>query len=443
MKKSMLIAWREWRERIGSRSFILFSILGPLVVLGLIYLLFAFGGESSQKWNVLVADPTGILKNRILTEDDVNVHYSFADGYVEMEEFRDAKKFQRFDALVEINEKILSNKVGHLFFREKPSVRMQTRVQFHIERRLEEVMVGEFTNFSIQDYRKIKQPLNLAFHNVYDPYDEASDLRAWAGYFYGAIIFVFIFLFGMTILRSVSREKSNRIVEVLLASVSPNQLMLGKVIGIGLSALLQFLIWGLVIGLGLYFMRETLFPDMLDPANFELQNVVHGGNSYADQYMMNTEYNAFVELVYTRVKVSVMLPFFIAFFIGGYFFYGALFAAVGATMGSESDGQQFVIPIIFLLCFAMYSGYYVMYYPEGSFATWLQYLPFTSPVVSMVKLSQGYAPDDSWQIYMALIVLILSAIGTLLIAARLYRNGILQFGHRVRIRHIFKWLKRT
>src|SRR3989338_9175058 len=110
MKKSMLIAWREWRERIGSRSFILFSLLGPLVVLGIIYLLFAFGGDSKQHWNVLIADPTGVMDNRVLIEDDANVHYSFADGYIEMEEFRDAKKYQRFDAMIEINEKIVSNK---------------------------------------------------------------------------------------------------------------------------------------------------------------------------------------------------------------------------------------------------------------------------------------------------------------------------------------------
>lgn len=445
MKKSMLIAWREWRERIGSRSFILFSLLGPLVVLGIVYLLFVFGGDSKQHWNVLVADPTGVMANRILIEEEANVHYSFADGYIEMEEFRDAKKYQRFDAMIEINEKVLSNKVSHLFFRKKPSVRMQTRVQFHVERRLEEVMVGQFTNFSLQDYRKIKQPLNIAFHDVYDPYDEASDLRAWAGLFYGTIIFVFIFLFGMTILRSVSREKSNRIVEVLLASVSPNQLMLGKIIGIGFSALLQFLVWTIIIGFGLYFMRETLFPNILDPSNMNLQDMALQGssNGYVDQMMVNYEYNAFVELVYTRIKLSVMLPFFLAFFIAGYFFYGALFAAVGATMGSESDGQQFVLPIIFLLCFAMYSGYHVMNYPESGMSSVLQYLPFTSPVVAMVKLSQGYAPGEGYQIYLSLILLCVSAFLMLVIAARLYRNGILQYGHRVRFKHIFKWLKRT
>lgn len=445
MKKSLLIAGRELRERLGTRSFLLFSILGPGVVLGLIYLLFVYGGESKQHWDVLIADPAGVLQNRILTEEDVSVHYEFADGYIEMEEFRDAKKYQRFDAMIEVNEKVISNKSGHLFFRENPSVRMQTRVQFHIERRLEEILVDQFTNFSIQDYRKIKQPLSLGFHDVYDPYDEASDLRAWAGFFYGAIIFVFIFLFGMTILRSVSREKSNRIVEVLLASVSPRQLMFGKLLGIGLAAILQFIVWGVIIGTGLYLMRENLFPDMLDPSNLELPAMTADGGSreFVDQYLASREYNAFVELVYERIRLSVMLPFFILFFIGGYFFYGALFASVGATMGSESDGQQFVLPIIFLLCFALYSGYYVMGNPDSDLVQLLHYLPFTAPVVAMVKLSQGYAPGEGYQIYLSLIILFISAAFMLAVAARLYKNGILQFGHRLRLSLFLKWLKRS
>ncbi len=441
----MLIAIREWKERVLSRSFLLFSILGPLVVLGLVYLLFAYGGQAKQSWNVLIADPSGVLKGRILVDEDINIKYSFADGYIEMEEFRDAKKYQQFDALFEVNEKVVSNKVGHVFYRESPSVRMQTRVQFNVERRLEEVMVDQFTDFSIQDYRKIKQPLNLAFHDVNDPNDEASDLRAWVGLFYGVIIFIFIFLFGMTILRSVSREKSNRIVEVLLASVSPNQMMLGKIVGVGLSAMLQFLIWLLIIAGGLYLMRETLFPDMLNAANMnipELSNQV-ANPSYSEQYFSAYEYNQFVELVYNKVNFSKLLPFFLLFFVGGYFFYGALFAAIGATMGSESDGQQFVLPLVFLICLAVYSGYYVLNYPESTLSAVLHYLPFTSPVVVMVNLAPEYPAGHEYELYLSLLVLLMSAFAMLGIAARLYKNGILQFGHRVRLKHILKWLKRT
>jgi ABC-2 type transport system permease protein len=445
MKNSLLIAMREWNERIRSRSFLLFSFLGPLIVLALIYVLFAFGNESKQHWNVLIADPTGMLDNKIMPGESKSVAYDFADAYIELEEFRDAKRFQKYDALLEVNEKVLSNKTGFVFYRNKPDLRMQTRVQYHFERRLEEVMVQEFTDLSVKDFRKIKQPINVNFRDVYDPYDEASDLSGWVGMVFGTMIFTFIFLFGMTILRSVSREKSNRIVEVVLSSVSTRQLMSGKLIGIGLAAFVQFLIWLLVIGTGLYLMRETLFPDVLDPSNFNIQELTLQAENkeLQEQYFASQEYNRFVELIYERVQYINMIAFFVLFFVGGYFFYGSLFAAIGATMGSESDGQQFVIPLIALLCFSLYAGYYFLQYPESQISTVLHYLPFTSPVVVMVKLSQGYEPGHGFEIYLSLFVLFVSAVAMLLIASRLYKNGILQFGHRLKFRHLIKWLRKT
>lgn len=138
-----------------------------------------------------------------------------------------------------------------------------------------------------------------------------------------------------------------------------------------------------------------------------------------------------------------MTTYFLLFFIVGYLFYGAFFAAIGATSGSESDGQQFVLPIIFLLCFALYAGYYSLQNPESTMATVFHYLPFTSPVVVMVKLAQGYEPGQVYQLYLSLLVLILSAIFILLIAGRLYKNGILQFGHRIKIGLLLKWLKKS
>ena len=445
MNNSWLIAVREWKERIGTRSFVLMSVIGPILILLLTYLLFAFGGEGKQNWKVLITDPAGIMENKILAHEDKSVVYSFADGYLEVEEFRDGKRFQEFDAMVEINEKVLQNKTVFVFFREKPSVRMQTRVQFHVERRLEEQMVREFTDLSVAEFRKIKQPMNVAFRNAYDPLDESADKRGWVGFFFGALIFVFIFLFGMTILRSVSREKSNRIVEVLLASVHPRQLMLGKIVGIGLSAFLQFFIWLLVIGIGLYFMREFIFLDMLDAANLDPLSLTQEINEKGrmEQLFAAREYNEFVDLIYDRVNFKVMISGFLLFFVTGYFFYGALFAAIGATSGSESDGQQFVLPIIFMLLFALYAGHYTLQNPESTAATVYHYLPFTSPVVVMVKLAMGYPEGQGYTMYLSLLILFLSAIFTLMIAGRLYKNGILQFGHRVRMSTILKWLRNS
>jgi ABC-2 type transport system permease protein len=437
MRNSWLVAMRELKERLGSRSFVGMMLGGPVLILVLIYFLFVFGGEGQQKWNVLIADPTGIMDNKILVSADPDVTYSFANGYIEMDEFRDAKQFREYDALVEINEKILSNKLSFVFYRENPSLRMQTKIRYQVERRIEEVMVAQFTDLSIRDFRKVKQPLNMAFRNVYDPMDEASDLRGWVGLFYGTLIFAFIFLFGMTILRSVTREKSNRIVEVLLATVHPNQLMIGKIVGIGIAAFIQFAVWMFFVAIGLVLMRNYVFPDLFDPSH-----VVAMGEHASDQFFAAKEYNQFVDLVYERIRFGIMTFYFILFFVVGYLFYGALFAAIGATSGSESDGQQFVLPLIFLLCFALYAGYYSLENPESGLASLFHYLPFTSPVVVMVKLSLGYAPGHAYEIWMSLIILMLSAAGVLVLAGRLYKNGILQFGHRLRFGLLIRWLKR-
>jgi ABC-2 type transport system permease protein len=421
------------------------SVLGPIAVLVFIYLIFAFGNEGSQKWNVLITDPSNVMEGKILPGKQGSITYSFANNYIDHDVFRDSKRYQEFDAMVEINEKILSNKASHVFFREAPSVRVQTKVQYQVERRLEELLVDQFTNFSIRDYRKIKQPLTMSFVDVNNPRGELNTLSGWVGFFLGLIVILFIGLFGMTILRSVAKEKSNRIVEVLLGTCTPRQLMAGKIFGVGLSALIQFVIWVFIIGLGLYWMREVLFVDLLDPRNmnFDEMTAAMQNQSYAARQFSSVEYNRFVDLIYNQVNFTTMLSFFVGFFIGGYLFYAAFFAGLGASMGTESDGQQFVLPLLFILLLALYGGYYTMNYPESALTDWMLYIPFTSPVVALVKLALGFAPGESYQIFIAITVLYCSAFALLLVAARIYRNGILQFGHRLRLIHVFKWLRKT
>lgn len=427
MKNSWIIAMREFKERIGSRSFLLMALFGPLMVLGLIYLLFVLGGKEQQKWHVLVTDKANVFDHKIMAKEDPNITYSFANDYIEIEDFANNPAYAQYNAMVEINEKIVTNKTSFLFYREKPSFTMSVNIRYQVERRLEEVIATEFTDLSLSQFRKIKQPLQIGFRNVYDPQNTSADLAGWVGLFFGAVIFVFIFLFGMSILRSVTREKSNRIVELLLATVHPRALMLGKIVGIGLSALLQFLVWLIIVAGGLYIMRESVFADLYDPAHVATN--------------LPSDYNQFVELVFERIQFGSMLTYFLIFFVVGYLFYGAFFAALGAVSGSESDGQQFLLPLIALLLFALYAGYFVVNNPDSPMATFYHYFPFTAPVVVMVKFAMGYPPGEGYQVFVALLLLLLSAFGVLSMAARLYKNGLLQFGHSVRLKNLIQWIK--
>ena len=443
MSVSWLIAKRELAERIKTRSFISMAIVGPLMVLLVAYVLFVVGEKNKPKWKVLIADPNGILDTKILSNQTGSLTYDFANGYIQLKDFEKSTRYQKYDALLEVNEKILSNKVAFLFYREKPSLPMATGIQFHLERRLEEILLDRFTSLNIRDYRRIKQPINLGFRNIYDPKNESFSLGSWVGFFFGTVILFFILLFGMTILRSVSSEKSNRIVEVLLASVKPRQLMFGKIAGIGLAAIIQFSIWVIIIGTGLFIMRETLFPDLLDASKWDLVQMSQQVKNQAmnEQMYRGNAYNGFVELIYERIRFDNMLFYFLLFFVAGYIFYGTFFAALGATSGSENDGQQFVIPIMLLLLVALWSGYYVLTNPASDLAFWLSFLPFTSPMVCMVKLAQGYPIGQGYQLFVSFGILVVSSLLVLRIAGTLYKNGILQFGHRLRLTQFIKWLK--
>lgn len=444
MNNSILIAVRECKERVKSRSFLLMAILGPLLVLGLIIILFAVGGSEKKHLSVLVMDPYEILDGKIMPKEDPTISYDIINDYVDFTPFANQATYQKYDLGVEINEQVVKNKTVKVIYREKPSSKTEIKLRLHIERRLEEIMVKEFTTLSVQKFRAVKQPINFKFFDTYDPKEEEDNLAGWAGFFFGAIIILFIFLFGMTILRGVSKEKSNRIIEVLLASTSPKQLLIGKVFGIGITALFQFLIWSVVIGVGLFFLRETLFPDIFDPQSMNFQQMSQEvANMTQSRLKSNArDYNDFVELVYSSIQFGNMLPFFVLFFIGGYIFYGSFFSAIGASIGSESDGQQFIIPILFLLILSLFGGYYAVYYATSELTTLFAYLPFTSPVVMLVKLGQGFSANDSWQIYIALFTLFISAIFMFWVASKIYSNGVLQFGHRLQIKHLFKWLKK-
>lgn len=438
MNKAWLIAKRELAERVKSRSFLGMIIFGPIMILGLIYLFLSFDTNQKQKWNVLIMDKNELFEGKLMPKKDPIFNFDFINDFVDYPEFADEDKFQSYDLAVWINEKVVSNKKVIISYRERPPEAIQRKLIYHVERRLEEIMVEEFTSLSVKKFREIKQPLSFSLKNTYDPKNEKSLTASWVGFTFGAFIVVFILLFGMTILRSVSKEKSNRIVEVILASVSPKQLLSGKIIGIGIAAIIQVLGWTVAIAVGLYLFRISFFPDLLSPemvAN-QLSGEVIESQNWSNQ-------SPFVELIYQQIQFGNMLLFFILFFLAGYLFYGSFFAMIGAAMGSESDGQQFIIPISLLLLASLVAGYFVIYFPDSVLSSWFGFIPFTSPVVMMVELSNGFAEGASWKLFFSLFILLMSAFLMLYIAGRIYKNGILQFGHRIRFGMFLKWIKKS
>lgn len=442
--KSWIIAKREIKERLKTRSFLMLALFGPIIVLGLVYLMIAVKGSETQRWNILVTDPIELLDNKMMSGKDSSMKYSFINKYVTHEDFAAGKKYQSFDAFIEINEKILSNRIVYVFYRNKPSFQLQRDVQYVLEKRMEEIMISKYTDLSIKDFREIKQPLSFGFRNVYDPYDQTSDIRGWVGFVFGGLIVFFIGLYGMTLLRSVSNEKTNRVVEIILSSVKPKQVMTGKLIGVGLTALFLFIIWIMLISIGLYLSREFLFTDLYDPSKMAMDNVSNSGRflSLQEKLYNGKEFNAVIDLIFERINFGVMLSFFFLFFILTYVFYGTIFLAIGAGQGSEGDGQQFILPILAVLLASIYCAYFSLSNPEANAVTWMQYIPFTAGPVWLVKISQGLDANSVISLILSLGLMVLTSLLLLFLAARIYKNGVLSNGHRISIKHFLKWIRK-
>jgi ABC-2 type transport system permease protein len=261
MKSILLISWKEIKQRVLNRSFILSLILGPIFILTCVYLLVKAADEGKKNVHVLIADPGDILQGVISSKENPNVRYSFVSDYLGIDEFSLGKPYQSFDVLLEVNEKVLNNKKVFIFYRDYLSNRVQNSIRFTFERRIEEVLIEEFSDLTVDAFRQLKQPLNLDFRSIKNPTNSNEGEAGWVGYFFGSIIIFFTLFYGMSILRGVAREKANRVVEVMVSIVSPSQLMMGKIIGVGSAALLQLVVSLVLILCGLYFFQEFLFSD--------------------------------------------------------------------------------------------------------------------------------------------------------------------------------------
>jgi ABC-2 type transport system permease protein len=413
MSKFLLLTQREIQERLGQKGFWYMLVLGPIVVLLLLVALLKAADQGKQELSVLIADPGQIMDHRLMAQEEKHIQYYFLDDYLELNEFERAKAYQEFDVLVELNEKVLNNKKCFVFYRDQMGLDARIQLKFQVERRLEELIAAQHSSLSEQAFRQIKQGIIFDFRDLQDPKNEAKEANTWAGFVLGAFILFFVGLYGMTIFRATVREKSNRIVEVLLASVRPQQLMLSKIVGIGLVALLQLFGWVLMLALGFVLLRETLFLDVLDPS--------HWGQGGPERL------NPLSTLVFEQLNLSFLFLHFVVFFAASFLFYGALFAVLGARSSADADGQQFLLPLIFLVSFGIFAGIYAIYYPHTILTQIFAYLPFSAPVLALITLAKGVSLAVYTKILLSLLVLVVSALLLLKLAGRWYKNSILKF----------------
>ena len=266
-----------------------------------------------------------------------------------------------------------------------------------------------------------------------------SSMNMIVAYASALMIYMFIFLFGAQVMRGVIEEKTSRIVEVIVSSVRPFQLMLGKVVGVALVGLTQFLGWVLLTIILTLFAQTIFLPDITKGALQQANNVQMIGSLAGDQlpYSATTEKAQEIFNVVQSINFGTLIACFLFFFIGGYLLYGSLFAAVGSAVDTEADTQQFMIPITIPLIIAFIVMANAMQNPDGTLAFWFSIIPFTSPVVMMARIPFGVPYSE---LALSMVLLILTFLGAIWLSAKIYRTGILIYGKKLTYKELWKWL---
>ena len=446
MNKILLIIKREYSSRVRKKSFIVMTILGPLLFAGLMFGAIAVTLSDTTEYDVLVVDPNGVISTidaptgKIIPrypdqfKDESRLRFVFTRDMQSPEAFKEGF----YNVMVEVDEMTINDGRCNLFFKKYPPEMVQARIQSGLQESLERFRVTDSLKMDYETYKRVRVKVSFQEINI-DRLGEEDKTREKAiiGFGFAILIYLFIFLYGVQVMRGVIEEKTNRIVEVIVSSVKPFQLMMGKVIGIGLVGLTQFLIWvvlsGVVAMVGTAFFAGEIASGAAVVENAQL--VQTGAMNQADlmkQLMENEAISWFF-----RINWPLMIGLFIFYFIGGYMIYGSLFAAIGAAVDAETDTQQFMMPITLPLVFAYIVSATMMGNPSSTVGSFFSVFPLTSPVTMMVKAIIGTSP---WMIVLSMVTLTLTFIFFVWLAGRIYRVGILMYGKKPTYRELWKWM---
>lgn len=427
MNKIALIIRREYLTRVRKKSFIIMSFVGPLLF-GLIFIIpiWLASRESDEKI-IEVLDESGFFRGKI--EGTGGVAFSYLDNTIE--EAKSDLKFKDSYGLLYIPKLDLDNPTGITFFAENnPSIEIQSSLERLLKSEIEEIKLDQ-SGIDKEKLEKIKTRIDLNVINITEKGEKEGDvgIATAAGYFAALLIYFFIFLYGVQTLRGVIEEKTSRIVEVIISSVKPFQLMMGKIIGIGAVGLTQFLLW-VILTFMIYQGALTFYDvDISKSKQIEMsQNGAAAPNGDVDVPEIFEKLDT--------INFTLILGTFLFYFITAYLFYGALFAAVGSAVDNDSDAQQFQLPITLPLIVSIVLLTAILRDPHGTLAFWASIIPFTAPVVMMMRI-----PFDPpvWHIVLSMILMVIGFIGTTWFAGRIYRIGILMHGSKVNYKILAKW----
>lgn len=423
-----LIIRREYKARVTNRSFIIMTFLSPLIVVGMIFLItYLTQVNEAGKRTIVVVDESGLFyKDFESTESIDYVDLSPAGLTVAKDQVEDNNYF----GLLYIPANIKINTSGVRFYgNEVPGFATLESIENQISAKLtNEKLLDRGVDLDMIDESTTSVSVSIEDFEG----ERTSKISNWikAGFGGGAgyLLMMFIIIYGNMVMRSVIEEKTNRIIEVIISSVKPFKLMMGKILGTTLAGITQFMIW-LIIGGGLLICL-TLYLG-LDP---ETAKTPVGNMAATDLDKIEL-----ILLDILRLPLLKLAGFFLIYFIGGYFLYSSIYAAIGAAVDSETDTQQFMLPIIMPLMLAIYVGLFaVIDNPDGSVATTFSMIPLTSPIVMLMRIPFGV---PWWQLVLSIGILVGSFLFTVWFGSKIYRVGILMYGKKPTYKEILKWIR--
>lgn len=438
--KTLLIISREYLTRIQKKSFIIITILMPILLVAMIVLpvLLVTLSEQRQFSRILVVDESEVFINNF--ED--NDHYEFSYRSGDIEQIKKEAFDQDFDVVLQILGSTQGVK-SNIYYKKN----LPTGLQSAVENQMDDIFFNQLLQDSLNiEPSRFENMQNLAkAESTTIQIDEKggekehdAEINQVFGMMCGLVIYFIIIIFASQVLRGVLEEKSNRIVEVLVSSVRPTQLLVGKIVGVALVGLTQLVIWIALSG-AILFGVQLAVPNLFSEDSVETIAETPGVN-LPDTASLQAETGNIFEMIqnYFAVSFGTIILCFIFFFVVGYLIYSTLYAATGSVVDNESDSQQYTLPITIPLILAIVFVPNVSMNPDGALAFWLSMIPLTSPIAMMVRLPSGV---QAWELMLSMGLSLGFLVFSIWLSAKIYRIGILNYGNKPSWKTIFKWLR--
>lgn len=438
--KTWIVARREYLSRVQKKTFILVTLLTPIGIALFAILMGVIMNEGSKNdQRVLIKDDTSIIQ--MMAKEDKSFPFSFTDKPLDV--VKEDYTSLGYDLLVHVpsfSDTASMNIQAHFFSKEKPSLTLLENIESRLADQIESYRMRR-SNIDKAMLNSFRADVSLENGNVADK-DEDGNLAAGKlniilgtalGAVMGFLMYLVIFIYGGMVMRSVMEEKLNRVVEVMVSSVKPVQMMVGKLIGVGAVGLTQLAIWALLIPIVL--LAVTFFmPGAEPPQMGDMQNVAQVNQESFDSFSGKQVISAFLNL-----KWGLILPVFVIYFLGGYFIYSSLFAAMGSAINEDmGEGQQLMLPIVAIVLIAFYMLFPVLSNPNGDLAVFASMFPLFSPIIMPARLA--FDPPW-WQVVLSITLLISTVWFFIWLTGRIYRVGILMYGKKATLKEMFKWIR--